>query len=441
MTLIVLFSGAVYFFLIRYSFDDFYKRLEIRAVVAAKAILEEESSIIEEVRAQHLEKLPEEKEYFFKVSSEENFTSEANQLNLPITFFSELLETGSANHQNNEIFFSGIRYESNNDTYVVIVSAENYYHSHHLTYLRSIFLVAVVLMSILAFTVAIVFSKNVLTPVKKITEGVKEISAKNLHKRLSPINQNDVISGLVTTFNYMLDRLETAFATQNNFISNASHELGTPLTGIIGEAEVALSKNRTAQEYIDALRIILQEAEKLDKITKSLLMLAQSGFDGKRQKFERLRADQLCWDIKETFDKIYPNNKVKFNTNLLPDDSNKLKIKGNQPLLNLALSNVVNNACKYSNNKPVTLSIATSDDNVVIVVQDQGIGIPKSDMPFIYDLFFRASNTKNYEGYGIGLPLTFNIVRLHEGELRISSEQDVGTTVEILFPIYPPEAT
>jgi signal transduction histidine kinase len=113
----------------------------------------------------------------------------------------------------------------------------------------------------------------------------------------------------------------------------------------------------------------------------------------------------------------------------------KLKVKGNEQLLHLALSNIISNACKYSNNNVVNVSIGASDQNVFVIVKDNGIGIPDNELKYIYDPFFRASNTLKYEGYGIGLPLTRNIIRLHNGEIIVSSIVGQGTTVQINLPI------
>ncbi len=438
LSAIILLSASVYFFVIRYSFTDFYKRLEIRGVVTAKAELDNEEaslSVLQEVRRMHLEKLPEEKEHFFEIVPGKNFEKEAIQLNLPLSFFETVIETGEATYQYNNTFFTGIKYEGKKGAYVVIVSADNYYNSHHITYLRNIFLIGIIIASVFALSISIVFSKHIFTPVKEINDRVKEISSQSLHLRLESSKVNDEISALETTFNNMLDRLETAFETQNNFISNASHELSTPLTTIIGEADVTLSKDRQPNEYVESIKIIQTEAERLEKITRSLLFLAQTGFTGQVQKYDKIRTDQLLWDVKNTIDKINPKNKVQLNLSLMPDSPEKLKIKGNEQLLLLAISNIVINACKYSNNQLVTISIGTSHDKVIIVVKDQGIGIPEGELKFIYDPFFRASNTKDYEGYGIGLPLTRNIVKLHNGEIMVSSKVNEGTTVQLTFPI------
>jgi signal transduction histidine kinase len=242
------------------------------------------------------------------------------------------------------------------------------------------------------------------------------------------------MSELAQTFNDMLDRLETAFETQNNFVSNASHELGTPLTAIIGEAELALNKQRPEEEYRQSLTVILHEADRLEQITKSLLNLAQTGFDGKRQQFEKIRTDELIFNVKNTLDHINPDNKVEIDYTMLPEDEDKLFIKGNAQLLQLALSNIVQNACKYSDNRPAYIALAATDKSNVIIIKDNGIGIPARDLPFIYEPFFRASNTSRYKGYGIGLPLARNIIRLHGGNMIVNSEQDQGTEIRITLP-------
>lgn len=434
----MLVSGSVYYFAIRYAFDDFYKRLEIRAVVAAKALLEEDesdASVFEDVRRQHLEKLPNEDEHFILVTARTNFRKESEQLGLPVSFFEEAVREKTATYRNKSTFYSAIFYADNQGDYIVIVSASNNYSSQHLSDLRKIFAFVAVLSILLVLGVSGIFSRYVFTPVKNITHRVKDISTYNLHLRLKRLSGDDEISELTDTFNNMLDRLETSFETQNNFISNASHELRTPLTAIMGETDLALSKPRSNEEYIQSLKTVAEEAERLDNITKSLLFLAQTGFDGIKQKFTEIRVDELLWQVKGTIDRINPQNAVNMDFSMLPENEEKIKINGIEHLLNLALTNIVSNACKYSDNKPVKVAVASTDDKIVIIVKDQGIGIPTKELPHIYDPFFRASNTHRYEGYGIGLPLARNIIRMHRGDLTVNSVENEGTIIQITFPI------
>lgn len=436
LTIISLFSGFIYFSISNYSHDDFYNLLRIRAMTAAKAELDLASELsIRNSQDVSFERLPQEQDHFFPILPGKNFEQEATTLGVPLAFLEEILREGDAEYESENFFYKGIKYDSVKGEYIVIASAENYFELHHATYLKRILFFAIIASLIFSLIISFYFSKYVFRPISKITERVKQISSEHLNLRLDLESSNDELNELSRTFNNMLDRIETSFETQNNFISNASHELRTPLTAIIGEADVTLSKVRKPEEYIETIKIILDEAEKLDQKTKALLFLAQTGFNGKNQKFGEVRIDQLLWDVKETIEKINSKNKIHADTSLLPDNPAKLKVKGNEQLLHLALTNIINNACKYSDYRVVNVSIGASDDNVFIVVRDKGIGIPEEELKYIYHPFFRASNTKSYEGYGIGMPLTQNIIRMHKGEIFVSSLLNSGTTVQINLPI------
>ena len=437
VSIIMLFGGFVYFSVANYSHQEFFKLLEIRAFTAAKAELDKESDQqqIKDLRTEFFEKLPNEQDYVYEISPGNLFIAEAKKLNVPASFFLEIMREGKAEYNRNSMFYKGIEYSSHNKKYIVIASAKNHFLLHHSEYLFKTLSVSAIIAILFSLFIAVYFSKSFFKPLRIITDRVKQISSENLHLRLDIKDKNDELNELTSTFNDMLDRIETSFETQNNFISNASHELRTPLTAIIGEADVTLSKIRTIDEYIETIKVILDEAEKLDKKTKALLFLAQTGFNGKNQRFDKVRIDQLLWDVKETIEKLDAKNKVHLDMSLLPENPMKLKVKGNEQLLHLALSNIISNACKYSDYKQVNVSLGASKTHVVIVIKDFGIGIPHNELRFIYDPFFRASNTKNYEGYGIGLPLTQNIIRMHQGEILVSSIENSGTTVQLKIPI------
>lgn len=123
---------------------------------------------------------------------------------------------------------------------------------------------------------------------------------------------------------------------------------------------------------------------------------------------------------------------------MLPDDSMKLKVNGLAPLLQLAISNVVSNACKYSSDHTAYVALGAFENGVLILIKDEGIGIPEKEISYIYDPYFRASNTQHFSGYGIGLPLARNIIKMHDGELSITSTLGKGTTVRIELPTFNP---
>jgi signal transduction histidine kinase len=119
----------------------------------------------------------------------------------------------------------------------------------------------------------------------------------------------------------------------------------------------------------------------------------------------------------------------------LPENPESLLIRANPQLLLLAISNIIRNGIKYSNNQAVIVKFESALGVIVLTISDMGIGIPDKELPYIYDPFFRASNTSNFEGYGIGLPLARNIIRIHKGELKVFSNIPSGVVVEIRIPL------
>jgi signal transduction histidine kinase len=440
IAIVVLVSAATYYFVNEYSYGDFYKRLETRERIFTRYQLYRDSSSTSgliTLKNQYLEKLEGETEYIIPLTPGLTARAIAEKYKLPASFITALMTKGKARGKKESLFFVGSNNQHEGKQYLIVISAENYYATHHLLFLRNILVGIVVVVILLIILFSYYFSNHIFDPIKEITNKVKLISTENIHLRLDPNNNanNREINNLIHTFNDLLNRIETAFETQKNFISNASHELGTPLTSIIGEADVALLKERTKEEYQQALKNILKQGERLDKITKSLLFLAQTGYKGNAIRFEQLRIDEVIWETKQLIDQLNPSNNINIDLSLLPEDPNKLKLSGNKQLLQLAFANILNNACKYSTNKPVIVYLASSDTNIVVTIKDQGIGIPEADISYIYDPFYRASNTQKFEGYGIGLPLARNVVILHKGALNVSSFVQEGTTVQIKLPI------
>lgn len=427
-------SFLVYNQLSEFARNDLYDLLTYRN----KLVANYEFSIENETSKQSkdTERLYGERDYVFKIKSENEIKTLADSLKLEASFISNIFRNSSFFYNTDKQYFYGKIYTFNKEKHIVITSATNYF-GNHLDYLRRVFYYYLLVYTLVIFIYYHFYVKNIYQPIKQIIEKVKQITTNNLNERLDENHRISELNKLSKTFNNMLMRLETSFETQSNFVSNASHELRTPLTSIIGEADVALSKIRSQESYIESLKIIIEEAEKLENKTKALLFLAQTSYTNNHvQKFDKTRIDQVIMDVKETILSIIPHAKVNIDLTLLPDNPWLIKINGNNQLLHLAFSNLVSNACKYSNNKIVNIALGSSDNKVYIVIKDQGIGIPESEIKHIYEPFFRASNTKKFEGFGIGMPLVNNIIKLHNGQINVHSIENKGTTIEVTFPIY-----
>jgi signal transduction histidine kinase len=436
--LILIISFTTYYLVTRFASNDFLKRLELRVRVAAKLRFEQNkvsTVTYQELRRQYLEVLPKEQEYLLTWDSVANIIHPQVKSNLPQSFYRQIIaaEGKTVFIEKNKVHYAGILYRDEGKNYLVIKSAVNEFGNNLLNTLFRIKVIIFIVGVLLVFTAGIFFSRKTFQPLRQLISKVQDISAHNLHLRLEPKKGKDEMTELAHTFNTMLDRLQTAFETQNNFVSNASHELRTPLTTIMGEADIALKKARTNEEYCQSLQVILNEAMKLDHLTSSLLALAQSGFDGKKQRRSFVRMDELLWEVKHAVDELHPDNKVQLYFGELPPNEQQLSVEGNYHLLKLALTNIVMNACKYSNDRPVQLSLQVEKEKIRIGIVDEGIGIPSTELKYVFEPFYRASNTDRFQGHGVGLPLARNIIRLHDGELQISSEVGKGTSVEIIL--------
>lgn len=413
----------------------FLKRLEDRAKIVASIHFQkdpEKSRYYSELKKNGLEELIEEEEFVLKINSANSFDYNT-KLNLPNEFYTNVLKTGEDFYEVNNKYYLGQVFKENNQRYIVIIGARDRKGPTTTIYIIKIMLFGGIGFVFLAFFLGRFLAKRVINPVARITREVNRISASNLHNRLPEVKNSDEISDLTETFNDMLDRLETSFEIQANFINNASHELKTPITTIIAESEIMLLKEREVSEYIQSLENIYSQASKLGNLTESLLKLTQTGYDGKKQVLDIARIDELLMDVKSDLDKIYPDNRVSMKFNFAPNDSNLLLIPCNKPLLELAINNIITNGVKYSDNNEVFVTLSANQEMIKIAINDIGIGIPPEDIPHLYEPFFRGKIATKYIGYGLGLPLASKIIRMHDGEIQVQSEQNKGTIVTIIF--------
>ncbi|PAM94986.1 two-component sensor histidine kinase [Flavobacterium sp. IR1] len=413
----------------------FLKRLDDRAKIVASIHFQNDPEKIRyysNLKKNGLEELIEEEEYVLQIRSANTFDYNTN-LNLPNKFYTNVLKTGRDYFEINNKYYLGQIFKERNQKYMVVVAARDRKGATTTVYIVKIMLFGGIAFVFLAFFLGRFLAKRVINPVARITKEVNRISASNLHNRLPEVKNSDEISDLTETFNDMLDRLETSFEIQANFINNASHELKTPITTIIAEAEIMLLKERAVEEYIGSLENIYSQASRLGNLTESLLKLTQTGYDGEKQVLDIARIDELLMDVKSNLDKIYPDNRVRVKLNVIPQDSSLLLIPCNRPLLELAINNIITNGVKYSDNNEVFVSLSANNEMIKIAINDIGIGIPPEDIPHLYEPFFRGKIAAKYNGYGLGLPLASKIIRMHGGEIQVQSEQDKGTIVTLIF--------
>ncbi|MEL1239458.1 HAMP domain-containing sensor histidine kinase [Flavobacterium flavipallidum] len=413
----------------------FIKRLQDRAKIASSAYYQknpEHKDYFKDFRKKGLEELVEEKDFILKVSSKNTFEYNTD-LHLPPEFYKNIMKQGSSWIEENHRYYYGQIFNEENQKHIVIVTAIDRRGDTSTIYFLQILIIGGIGFIFLAYFFGKFLARTIINPIARITNEVHRISASNLHNRLADTDGKDEISDLTKTFNDMLDRLETSFEIQANFINNASHELKTPITTIIAETEIMLLKERETEEYIHSLENINRQASKLGNLTESLLKLTQTGYDGTKQVLDVARIDEILLEVKAFIDTLFPDNRVNIKLNTIPEDESLLNIPCNIPLLELALNNIISNAVKYSDNNEVFVNLSVDNSKIKIAITDIGIGIPPEDIPYLYEPFFRGKIASKYNGYGLGLPLAMKIIRMHNGELQIQSETGKGTVVNITF--------
>jgi len=275
------------------------------------------------------------------------------------------------------------------------------------------------------------FARKALQPVSAMVEKVAAISANQLDLRLGEGNRKDEIATLALTFNRMLDRLEQSFDAQKQFVSNISHELRTPLAAIIAEAEVSAIRSRSPEEYRETLRLILQDAQRLSRLSTDLLDLAKTAYDPSGIQFSTVRPDEVLLDARQVILQANPGYRVLLHFEKEMEEGDCITVTGNEYLLRVAFSNLIENGCKFSPDKQCCISIRFDRESISLEFRDNGIGIPPEDLENIFTPFFRGENKRYAPGNGIGLSLTQRIVTLHRGTLTVASRPGDGAVFTI----------
>jgi signal transduction histidine kinase len=278
----------------------------------------------------------------------------------------------------------------------------------------------------------IYFVGSIVRPVQKVNDAAKKFAMGDFTDRI-PVETNDELGQLCGSINDMADELSTAEAMKNEFISSVSHELRTPLTAIKGWAETINAEN-DEETTRKGIRVIVSETERLSQMVEELLDFSriQNGkFTLQISKIDILAELEdaiLIYTEKARHD----NTRISYNSpEMLPF------IYGDKNRLRQVFINIIDNAIKYSSSPDHESFIeinATNldDDHLSVTIKDNGCGIPAADLPKIKTKFYKANHTKR--GSGIGLAVADEIITMHHGSLNITSEENVGTTVQIILP-------
>jgi two-component system heavy metal sensor histidine kinase CusS len=272
-------------------------------------------------------------------------------------------------------------------------------------------------------------------PVEEMATTARHISSTNLRERILAEGYPFELASLASTFNQMLDRLEESFERISRFSADIAHDLRTPVNNIRGEAEVALARARSADEYRDVIESCLEEAVRLSDLIGDLLFLARAESPLAHLRRERVDVGALLGGVRDYYEAVAVDGGVSLTTAV---GATPVIAELDPTLMQRAVGNLVSNALAHTPPGGAVILETTADSSTFCIgVSDTGVGIPAEALPRVFDRFFRVdqSRSQGSGGTGLGLAIVKSIALLHGGNVKISSQPGRGTRVTLHFPV------
>ena len=427
---------GVYITFKRFMRSEFFVRLTDRTMVTAKLYLEADEiseNSLDQVRQQYLMKLNGEVTRIYDAKNTATFIGDHQQYWTSETI-DRVRKRKKLEYMDGERQVVGIYYKDNQGDFVILASAIDYGTISRLDQLLKIMSAVFVIVFISLLLSARWMAMKVLSPLNLFIKEVKQIKPNNLDFRVNQGKNNDEISLLAKNFNSLMEHLEHAFVLQKTFVANASHELRTPVTRLLISAELALAQERNPEAYRDSLKSILEDADALDKIISSLLMLAQADLGSGPVDLVPVRIDELMWKLQQEWTGKFGVNSFITTIAAFPTEEDQLLINCDPTLIKIAFDNVISNAFKFSDQQQVNCTLSVDDNEIKILIADQGVGMEPSQLEDIFKPFYTSSLKKEHVGSGMGLYMASKIIKLYGGSIAVTTKIGIGSTFSITFP-------
>ncbi len=430
--ILLLFIVVVYHFYSNKCKDDYFERLHLRA--ALKVDLIDGEAISPDILHLLYENSPQNSEPRVIIYNEQGkliYQDRSNTICCEdhCQHIREICEKGQCKSWDGKLQTYAFFVKGKKENYAVSATGYDIHGAEQLQTLRLVFGIAYVIVMLCIVLTIRVFTRQAFRPVSRMIEKVKDITdSHHLDIRLDEGNRKDELAKLAITFNHMLRQLSTSFEAQKQFVYHISHELRTPLSAIITELELSKTNGHKEQDYKKVIDRTLKDSRRLVKLSNNLLDMAKANYSPSEIAMHKVRLDELLLEVSRKIQKTEPDYRIHiFFDNDEQDDDRLISLKGNEYLLSVAFGNLIDNGCKFSEDKTCEVHISYEKNYVTIRIIDHGIGISPEDKESIFTPFFRGSNKNFIEGNGIGLSLTYRIIKIHEGEITFKSQ--TGLTV------------
>lgn len=415
--------------------DEFRDRLEIKALSNIKLLVnvkEIDNQLLKMIDQNSINKLYDEKTLVFDSNYKLIYSSiddakikwsidDLKYLKKNKTFFKK--------QGNYEVY--GVFYDTKDRDFYALISATDNFGQRRLLFLRYTLIVSYILFTCICWVVTSITVKKLMSPLNTFHQKIKNINENNLDTRVESKRNKDEIDLIANEFNFMMDRIEISYQRQKEFTANASHELRTPLSRITSQIENVIADTKTSDERKSFLKNILSDVNQLTELINSLLILSK--IDNKNHENNEVhRMDEILFSAIENLNKTYPEFVILFDIEENDNLDVALEIKGNKNLLEIALSNVLKNACVYSDNKQAKVVISTQDNNLIISVSNTGETLNEEEQKNLFQPFMRGKNSKGTSGFGLGLRIVQRILTLHNASITYSVPK-INTNLFQLF--------
>jgi heavy metal sensor kinase len=278
-------------------------------------------------------------------------------------------------------------------------------------------------------------SRKAVAPVGEIARAAQSISEHELSKRLPILQTGDELQSLSETLNEMFGRLERAFKRVTQFTADASHELRTPIALMRTRTEVALRKQRSEADYRETTVRIHQELERTSTLIENLMTLARADSGTEPVQVAPTNLNELLLEISETARLLAGGKSIQYDQRL---PETPLNVSGNAPSLRRLFLILIDNAVKYTSREGrISVVLDTSDGAAVTEIRDTGVGISTTDLPHIFERFYRADESRSREsgGTGLGLSIAKWIAEAHQGKISVVSKVGEGSVFRVQIPL------
>jgi two-component system, OmpR family, sensor histidine kinase ArlS len=435
----VLFGVAafiIYTLFSNFRADEFENHLKEKAITSIKLLVEVKEidrQMLKLIDQNSINKLYDEKTLIFDANFNLIYSSlDDTKIIWNVDDLRYLKSNKTFLKKENKYEIYGVFYKAKGKDYYAIVSASDNHGQRKLEYLIYLLLITFVAFTAICWFVTSFAIKKLLKPLDVFHTKIKSINENNLDTRIEVKNQKNEIDLLASEFNLMLYRIDQSYQKQKEFTAHASHELRTPVSRVMSQLENKIISSETDAESIGFFKKLLEDVNQISELISSLLILSK--LDNKQNEDDNIcRADELIYESIEKLHKHYPEFTVILDIEYSDEMDKIMEIRGSKSLLEIAIINLLKNACIYSDHNQAKVYIASIDKNLELTISNNGATLNPEEQQNLFELFMRGGNSQGKSGLGLGLRIVQRILHQHKATISYSAPTANTNIFKIIF--------